>query len=329
MVPESLSCGDALLLGRDDVAGEHRQHRAVHRHRDADLVERDPVEQDLHVLDRVDRHAGLADVAGHARMVAVVAAVGRQVEGDADALPAAGQRLAVEGVRLLGGREARVLADRPRPHRVHRRLRAAHVGREARQRVGVRQALQVGRGVERLDDDAFGRLPGERVEVAARRRARGGGAPGGAAPGIRRRKSGSSGRRSGGGASDYRGAGGDNRRPCRSPVVSLVAAVARDGGIGHRGELLVHLPDDLRRFKRMTLGSPVVMGRKTWESIGRPLPGRRNIVVTPRPGLARRRRHAAASLDAALALAGAAPSCSSSAAPRSTRSPCRSPTSWS
>jgi hypothetical protein len=64
IVPESLLLGDALLLRGDDVAGEHRQHRAVHRHRDADLVERDPVEQDLHVLDRIDRHARLADVAG-------------------------------------------------------------------------------------------------------------------------------------------------------------------------------------------------------------------------------------------------------------------------
>ena len=162
IVPESLSCGDALLLGGDDVAGEDRQHRAVHGHRDADLVERDAVEQDLHVLDRVDRDAGLADVAGDARVVAVVAAVGRQVEGDADALRAAGQRLAIEVVRRLGGGKAGVLADRPRPHRVHRRLRPAHVRRKAGQRVGRRQTLQVGSGVERLDDDALGRFPARR-----------------------------------------------------------------------------------------------------------------------------------------------------------------------
>ena len=59
------------------------------------------------------------------------------------------------------------------------------------------------------------------------------------------------------------------------PAVSLVAVVARDGGIGYRGALLVHLPEDLRRFKRITLGSPVVMGRKTFQSIGKSLPGRR------------------------------------------------------
>jgi len=91
------------------------------------------------------------------------------------------------------------------------------------------------------------------------------------------------------------------------PAVSLIAAVARDGGIGHGGRLLVRLPDDLRRFKQITLGTPVVMGRKTWQSIGRALPGRRNIVVTRDPNFRAEGAEAAASLDAALALAGSAP----------------------
>ena len=178
MVPLNCSCAHALLLGRHHVAGQDRQHRAVHRHGHAHLVQRDAVEQDLHVLDRVDGHAGLADVAGDARMVAVVAAVRGQVEGHADALPAGGQRLAVEGIAFLGGGEARVLADGPRPHRVHRGLRAAHEGRESGQRVGVRQALQVGRGVQRLDVDALGRDPVQRRQLAARRRLGGGLGPG-------------------------------------------------------------------------------------------------------------------------------------------------------
>ena len=91
------------------------------------------------------------------------------------------------------------------------------------------------------------------------------------------------------------------------PAVSLVAAVARDGGIGHRGELLVRIPEDLRRLKAITLGHPVVMGRKTWQSIGRALPGRRNIVVTRAAGLRLEGAETAASLEQALALAGAAP----------------------
>jgi dihydrofolate reductase len=91
------------------------------------------------------------------------------------------------------------------------------------------------------------------------------------------------------------------------PAISLVAIVARDGGLGHRGQLLVRLPEDLRRFKQITSGTPVVMGRKTWQSIGRPLPGRRNIVVTRDAALRLEGAETAASLDAALALAGSAP----------------------
>jgi dihydrofolate reductase len=65
----------------------------------------------------------------------------------------------------------------------------------------------------------------------------------------------------------------------------LVAAIAKDRGIGRDGALPWRLPDDLKRFKALTLGKPVIMGRKTFDSIGRPLPGRRNVVLTrtPRP----------------------------------------------
>ena len=91
------------------------------------------------------------------------------------------------------------------------------------------------------------------------------------------------------------------------PAVSLVAAVARDGGIGHRGGLLVRLPDDLRRFRQITLGTPVVMGRKTWQSIGHALPGRRNIVVTRDTGFHPEGAEGVTSIDAAIALVGSAP----------------------
>ena len=67
------------------------------------------------------------------------------------------------------------------------------------------------------------------------------------------------------------------------PTLSLIAAVARNGAIGKNNALLCHLPEDLKHFKRTTLGCPVIMGRKTWDSIGRPLPGRRNIVITRNP----------------------------------------------
>ena len=62
--------------------------------------------------------------------------------------------------------------------------------------------------------------------------------------------------------------------------ISLLAAVARNRVIGSNNALPWRLPEDLRRFKALTLGHPVIMGRKTHESVGRPLPGRTNIVVT-------------------------------------------------
>ncbi len=65
--------------------------------------------------------------------------------------------------------------------------------------------------------------------------------------------------------------------------VSLIAAVSANLVIGFRGRLPWRLPDDLARFKRLTLGHPVVMGRKTMESLGRPLAGRRNIVLSRDP----------------------------------------------
>ena len=60
----------------------------------------------------------------------------------------------------------------------------------------------------------------------------------------------------------------------------LIVAHARNGVIGKDNKLPWYLPEDLKNFKRTTLGKPVIMGRKTWESLGRPLPGRRNVVIT-------------------------------------------------
>ena len=62
--------------------------------------------------------------------------------------------------------------------------------------------------------------------------------------------------------------------------VILVAAIGENGEMGRNNELLWHLPGDLPRFKKMTMGSPIIMGRKTFDSIGRALPGRLNIVLT-------------------------------------------------
>ena len=89
--------------------------------------------------------------------------------------------------------------------------------------------------------------------------------------------------------------------------VVLVAAVARNGVIGAGGKLPWRLPEDLRHFKALTLGHPVIMGRKTWESLGAPLPGRENVVVTRARGYEAPGAHVAASLEAALALCAGEP----------------------
>jgi len=64
--------------------------------------------------------------------------------------------------------------------------------------------------------------------------------------------------------------------------LSLIAAVDEHMGIGKANQLLCYLPKDLARFKQITMGKPIIMGRKTFESIGRPLPGRRNMVISSR-----------------------------------------------
>ena len=87
-------------------------------------------------------------------------------------------------------------------------------------------------------------------------------------------------------------------------TLTLVVAIDAQRGIGIDNKLPWHLPEDLAHFKRVTLGKPMIMGRKTFDSIGRPLPGRRSIVVTRNPGWQREGVEAVPSLEAAMALVG-------------------------
>ena len=92
-------------------------------------------------------------------------------------------------------------------------------------------------------------------------------------------------------------------------MLSLIAAVARNRAIGKDNQLLWHLPEDMQHFRETTRGKPVVMGRKTWESLPekfRPLPGRQNIVVSRDPAYKAHGADLAGSLEAALALASGA-----------------------
>ena len=88
-------------------------------------------------------------------------------------------------------------------------------------------------------------------------------------------------------------------------TLSIVAAVARNGVIGREGGIPWHIPEDMTRFRALTTGHPVVMGRKTWDSLPdrfRPLPGRRNVVVTRNPVWTADGAERAASLETALEL---------------------------
>lgn len=90
-------------------------------------------------------------------------------------------------------------------------------------------------------------------------------------------------------------------------LLTLIVARARNGVIGRDNQLPWRLPEDLAHFKRTTMGRPIVMGRKTWESIGRPLPGRRSLVVSRDPHYGAPGAEVVSSLDEALARTAAEP----------------------
>lgn len=90
-------------------------------------------------------------------------------------------------------------------------------------------------------------------------------------------------------------------------TLSHVVAMDRNRVIGYQGDLPWHLPNDLKWFKRCTVGKPIVMGRKTWESIGRALPDRHNIVLTRQEGYEAPGADVVRSLEMAMAVAGDAP----------------------
>lgn len=93
----------------------------------------------------------------------------------------------------------------------------------------------------------------------------------------------------------------------QKPIVSLIVAVARNGVIGNKGKIPWHLPDDLKRFKTLTMGHVVVMGRKTWDSLPedfRPLPGRINIVLSRQEGFHPPGAFTCASVERVLSYAG-------------------------
>jgi len=87
------------------------------------------------------------------------------------------------------------------------------------------------------------------------------------------------------------------------PSITLIAALDRNRGIGFEGDMPWRLPGELKHFKETTMGKPIVMGRKTWESIGRALPGRQNIVISRQEGYQASDCDVVTSLEAAMKVA--------------------------
>ena len=143
--PAQRGAVDTLALGHELVEQQEQRRGRIDRHRRRDLVERDPVEQQLHVGERVDCDPGAADLALGTRIVRVEPELGRQVERDREPRLPLLEQVAVARVRLLGRREAGVLPDRPGPSAVHVAVDPAREGRLPGQ-------LQVARGVRRRVD---------------------------------------------------------------------------------------------------------------------------------------------------------------------------------
>ena len=133
IVPASAARGTPRSSADRDVEREQRGRGRVDGHRRRDLVEREPVEQHAHVVERADRDAHAADLAARQRVVGVAPHLRRQIERHREPGLPAGEQELVAAVRLVGGAEAGVLAHRPQPPAVHRRLHAARERELARE----------------------------------------------------------------------------------------------------------------------------------------------------------------------------------------------------
>ena len=148
-----------LLETRHDVEGQNRQHGTVHGHRHRHTVERNTVEEDLHILHRANRHTGLTYVTHYTRVVGIVATVRSQVKGYRKTLLAGSQVTTIEGIRLLGGRETCILTNRPGTHHIHRRIGTAQEGSHTCSVVQMLHACQILGRVHPLHGNLLGRHP--------------------------------------------------------------------------------------------------------------------------------------------------------------------------
>ena len=133
MVPRSFFMSAPWRLCHRDVHRQQNARRRVDRHRRGDLLQRDLVEQLLHIVNGRNRNAHLPHFALRDRVVRVVADLGRQIEGDAQAGLSLPEQIAIALIGFLRRGEARILAHRPETRAIHRRLDAARIGIFARE----------------------------------------------------------------------------------------------------------------------------------------------------------------------------------------------------
>ena len=148
-----------LLQTGVDVEREDGQHGAVHGHGYGHFAQGNTVEKHFHILQRADRYTGFTNVAHHAGVISVVAAVRRQVEGYGETFLTRSEVTAIEGVRLLGRGESGVLTDGPRAHGVHAAVRATQVGRQTGGVMQVLHAVEVFFRVYGFHLNVFRRFP--------------------------------------------------------------------------------------------------------------------------------------------------------------------------
>ena len=148
-------------------ASQNRDHGPVHSHGNRHFIQRNTIEQDLHIFDTVNRHTGLANVANNTRVVTIVAPMRRQIEGDRHTFLPRSQTLAVKRIAVFSRRETGILPDGPRPPCIHRAARATRIGRNSGHSAKVLNPVQIVRCINRLNGDPLRRIPRQIIERAA------------------------------------------------------------------------------------------------------------------------------------------------------------------
>ena len=148
-----------MFFRRHYVEGHDGNHSAIHGHGDTHLSKGYLVEQDFHIQYAVHRHTSFADITYHPGVIRIVTPVGGKVEGNGKPLLPHGKVAAVESVALFRGGKARILANRPGPLHIHRRIGSSQIGRDAGKVIQMLQILQISSGVKRLDLDLFVGFP--------------------------------------------------------------------------------------------------------------------------------------------------------------------------